>query len=121
MMMSTRGRDVTPSSENSDFTVFRAAGPRKNSTLPYATVPIRPDSGERNVCTAVVLVLVRERASWIQSFTTTSTPRPAASLLAATATALKKLSGPSAESAVDGRMAAVMTTGLDDFTTRFRK
>jgi hypothetical protein len=31
------------------------------------------------------------------------------------------LSGPSAESAVDGRIAAVSTTGFFDFTTRFRK
>ena len=74
-----------------------------------------------NVCTAVVLVLVSEDAPWIQSLTTTSTPRPAASLSAATATALKKLSGPSADSAVEGRIAAVSTTGLRDFTTRLRK
>ena len=84
-------------------------------------MPTRPRSGERNVCTAVVLVLVSEDAPWIQSLTTTSTPRPAASLLAATATALKKLSGPSAESAVEGRIAAVRTTGFFDLTTRFRK
>ena len=31
-----------------------------------------------NVCTAVVLVLVSECAAWIQSFITTSTPRPLA-------------------------------------------
>ena len=47
-----------------------------------------PRSGERNVCTAVVLVLVSEDAPWIQSLTTTITPRPAESLRAATATAL---------------------------------
>ncbi len=74
-----------------------------------------------NVCTAVVLVLVSEDAPWIQSLTTTSTPRPDASLFAATATALKKLSGPSADNAVDGRIAAVNTTGFLDFTTRLRK
>ena len=51
-------------------------------------MPTRPRSGERNVCTAVVLVLVSEDAPWIQSLMTTSTPRPAASLFAATATAL---------------------------------
>ena len=84
-------------------------------------MPTSPRSGDRNVCTAVVLVLVSDEAPWIQSLTTTSTPRPAASLLAATATALKKLSGPSAESAVDGRIAAVSTTGFFDLTTRFRK
>ena len=84
-------------------------------------MPTRPRSGERKVWTAVVLVLVSEDAPWIQSLTTTSTPRPAASLFAATATALKKLSGPSAESAVEGRMAAVRTTGFFDLTTRFRK
>src|SRR4026209_2837735 len=84
-------------------------------------VPMRPRTGERNVCTAVVLVLVSDEAPWIQSLTTTSTPRPAASLFAATATALKKLSGPSAESAVDGRIDAVNTTGFLDLITRFRK
>ena len=46
---------------------------------------------------------------------------PAASLFAATATALKKFSGPSAESAVAGRIAAVRTTGLRVLTTRLRK
>ena len=51
-------------------------------------MPISPRSGDRNVCTAVVLVLVSEDAPWIQSLITTSTPRPAASLFAATATAL---------------------------------
>ena len=74
-----------------------------------------------NVCTAVVLVFVSDEAPWIQSLMTTSTPRPTASWLAATATALKKLSGPSADSAVDGRIDAVSTTGFFDLTTRFRK
>src|SRR6187402_873092 len=77
--------------------------------------------GERNVWTAVVLLLVSEEPPWIQSLTTTRTPRPAASLLAATATALKKLSGPSADSAVEGRIAAVSTTGFLVLTTRLRK
>jgi hypothetical protein len=80
-----------------------------------------PESGDRNVCTAVVLVLVSDDAPWIQSFTTTITPRSREVLLAATATALKKLSGPSAESAVEGRIEAVRTTGFGDLTTRFRK
>src|SRR5688572_11349744 len=120
MMMSTRGRTVFLSTENSEAEVFLPTGPRYHSTSPYATVPIRPETGERNVCTAVVLVLVSEEAPWIQSLTTTSTPRPAASLFAATATALKKLSGPSAERAVDGRIDAVITTGFLDLITRFR-
>ena len=51
-------------------------------------MPTSPDSGDRNVCTAVVLVLVSEDAPWIQSFITTSTPRPSAFGFAATATAL---------------------------------
>src|SRR6476646_5150024 len=101
--------------------VFLPTGPRYHSISPYATVPIKPESGDMNVCTAVVLVLVSDAAPWIQSLITTSTPRPPASLLAATATALKKFSGPSAERAVEGRIAAVRTTGLRDFTTRLRK
>src|SRR5262245_58162810 len=121
MMMSTRGSVVTPSSENSELVVCLPTGPRYHSIVPYATVPMSPRTGERKVWTAVVLVLVSDDAPWIQSLMTTSTPRPAASLLAATATALKKLSGPSAERAVEGRMAAVITTGFFDFTTRFRK
>jgi hypothetical protein len=51
-------------------------------------VPINPRSGDMNVCTAVVLVLVSDDAPWIQSLMTTRTPRPTASWLAATATAL---------------------------------
>src|SRR5262245_22572879 len=121
MTMSTRGSAVTPSSENSDFVVFRPIGPRLNSISPYATVPISPDSGDMNVCTAVVLVFVSDAAPWIQSLMTTSTPRPADSLLAATATALKKFNGPSADSAVAGRIAAVRTTGFADLTTSVRK
>ena len=41
-----------------------------------------------NVWTAVVLVFVSECAAWIQSFITTSTPRPFASGSAATPIAL---------------------------------
>src|SRR4029450_12679198 len=112
MMMSTRGSEVTPCSENSESAVWGPTGPRLNATWPYATVPISPDNGDMNVCTAVVLVLVSDAAPWIQSLITTSTPFPAASLLAATATALKKFNGPSAESAGAGRIAAVGTTGF---------
>jgi len=82
---------------------------------------MRPRRGDRKVWTAVVLALVSDEAPWIQSLTTTSTPRPAASLLAATATALKKFRGPSAERAVEGRMDAVKTTGFFDLITRFKK
>ena len=87
-MMSTRGSAVTLSSEKSESAVFLPTGPRYHSASPYATVPIRPRRGDMNVCTAVVLVFVSDDAPWIQSLTTTSTPRPAASLFAATATAL---------------------------------
>ncbi len=51
-------------------------------------MPTSPRCGERKVCTAVVRVLVSDEAPWIQSLITTSTPRPAASGSAATATAL---------------------------------
>ena len=62
MMMSTRGSAVTPSSESSDVGVFLPIGPRFQSISPYATVPTRPVTGERNVCTAVVLVFVSDDA-----------------------------------------------------------
>ncbi len=42
-------------------------------------------------------------------------------MFAATATALKKFSGPSAESAVAGRIEPVRTIGLAVLATRFRK
>ncbi len=51
-------------------------------------MPTRPRSGDMKVCTAVVLVLVSECAPWIQSFISTSTPRPRALGSTATPTAL---------------------------------
>ena len=50
-----------------------------------------------------------------------STPRPADEGCAATATACSRLAGPSAASAVPGRMAPVSTMGLALFTVRCRK
>jgi hypothetical protein len=38
----------------------------RQKVSPYATVPISPDSGDRNDCTGVVLVLVSDDAPWIQ-------------------------------------------------------
>ena len=73
------------------------------------------------VWTSVVLVLVSEWAAWIQSFITTSTPRPRARGSIATPTALYKLIGPSALTAVDGRIDPTITTGLSVFTVRLRK
>lgn len=48
----------------------------------------------------------------------TSTPCPRAAALPATATAFSRLSGPSDDSAVAGRIAAVITTGFAVFTVR---
>jgi hypothetical protein len=52
------------------------------------------------------------RPAWIASFNVTSTPMPAAAGLAASATALNRFIGPSAESAEAGRIEPVITTGF---------
>jgi hypothetical protein len=80
-----------------------------------------PSSGDLKVSVVTVLVLVTSRAALIWSFITTSTPLPTASALPAVSTALYRLIGPSAEIAVDGRIAPTTTTGLLLLTTRFRK
>ena len=80
-----------------------------------------PSSGVRNASSVEVLTLVTSRAAWIWSFIDTSTPLPTASGLAASSTALYRLIGPSAEIAVDGRIAPTSTTGLRLLTTRLRK
>ena len=51
----------------------------------------------------------------------TSTPLPAASLLAATLTASYRFNAPSADRAVPGRMEPTTTMGLFVRTVRFRK
>ncbi|MNT86046.1 hypothetical protein D3C72_2262910 [compost metagenome] len=68
-----------------------------------------------------MLTLLTSRALWIWSPMATSTPLLAADGSAASSTALYKLIGPSADRAVDGRMAPTSTTGLRLLTTRFRK
>src|SRR6266700_3441999 len=70
---------------------------------------------------AVVLVFVSECAAWIWSFITTRTPLSFAFGSAATATALYRFKGPSALTAVDGRIEPTSTTGLSLFTVKLRK
>ncbi|MOA43207.1 hypothetical protein D3C78_1653380 [compost metagenome] len=65
--------------------------------------------------------LLTSRPEWISSFMVTSTPLPRASLLLATATALYRLSMPSADMAVPGRMEPTTTMGLSVCSTRLRK
>ena len=81
-------------------------------------------SGPHWLLKASVLMLIdllTSRPLWISSFMVTSTPLPHASLLAATFTALYRLSAPSADSAVPGRIEPTTTIGLLVRTTRFRK
>ena len=77
--------------------------------------------GERNVCNRSVEVFVTSRAAWISSFSTTSTPMPRASGLAATRIALTRLMPASVDSALDGRCAPTSTTGTRTFSVRLRK
>src|SRR5436190_24079315 len=77
--------------------------------LPVFTNPTGPRLSERNVSTLVVSVLVTLRARWMESLRTTRTPRPADLGLAATATALYRFAGPSAPTAVAGRIDPVNT------------
>ena len=87
-MMSTRGSCVRPATSNSDFVVWRRSICSNQAILPVCTRPTGPRFGLLNVSTLVVSVLVTLRAAWISSLSTTSTPRPLAPGLAATATAL---------------------------------
>src|SRR4051795_9530114 len=89
--------------------------------LDASTYPSGPPFSETKVSTLVVWVLVTRRAAWIVSFSTTCTPRPRACVDAATDTAAYRFAGPSALTAVDGRMAPTRTTGLSDRTTWLRK
>ena len=57
-MMSTRGMAFTREISNSLRVVCFHAGMLYQSLLPYATVPIKPRTGDKNVWTAVVLVFV---------------------------------------------------------------
>ena len=70
---------------------------------------------------AVVLVLVSECAPCIQSFIMTRTPRPLALGSPATPTALYRFNGPSALTAVEGRIEPTSTTGFALLTIRLRK
>ena len=74
-----------------------------------------------NVSTDEVFVFVTSLAALISSFSTTKTPLPMLSLLAATLTALYKFSGPSALIDVALLIAPTKTTGLSDLTTKFKK
>ena len=65
--------------------------------------------------------LLTSRPLSMLSFMVTSTPLPRASLLPATLTASNRLSAPSADSAVPGRMEATMTIGLSVRTVKVRK
>ncbi|MNJ60974.1 hypothetical protein D3C81_1726220 [compost metagenome] len=81
-------------------------------------------SGPHGLLKASVLmftVLLTSRPDRISSFMVTSTPLPRESLLLATATALYRLSMPSADIAVPGRMEPTTTIGLSVFSTRLRK
>ena len=74
-------------------------------------MPSGPAAGERNAAGDVLCVLRANRAAWISSFMTTSTPSPAASGLTATRSAAARLAGPSAPSWPALRIAPVTTTG----------
>ena len=69
----------------------------------------------------MLIDLVTSRAAKIPSFIRIITPLPFALSEAASATALYKFSGPSAESAEGGRIEATSTMGLSVLTTRLRK
>ena len=69
----------------------------------------------------MVAVLVTSRAAWTSSFSTTSTPIPRASGLAAVRMALTRFMPASDDSALDGRWEPTSTTGIGTFTVRFRK
>ncbi|MNT74425.1 hypothetical protein D3C71_1599340 [compost metagenome] len=65
--------------------------------------------------------LVTSRAAKIESFIKTITPLFLASSEEAKATALYRFNGPSADSAVEGRIEPTSTIGLSVCTTKFRK
>ncbi len=83
--------------------------------------PSTPKSAVRNVCIRKVDVFVTSRAAWISSFSTTSTPMPRASGLAAVRIALTRLSPASLDNALFGRCAPTSTTGMLTFRVRLRK
>src|SRR5262249_56474024 len=118
----TRGR-VLPGAgaDKSLAVVWTQVGVRYQVTLPNKTAPTNPASPELNVSTSVVCLLITSWAESTSSSIDTSTPRPLAVGSAATETALKIFSGPSALIAVEGRIEPVKTTGLSLFTTRLRK
>ncbi len=69
----------------------------------------------------MLIDLATSRPDWISSFMVTSTPLPRDCLSLATATALYRLSMPSADIAVPGRIEPTTTIGLSVFSTRLRK
>ncbi|MNV46681.1 hypothetical protein D3C71_1385220 [compost metagenome] len=100
--------------------VWRLTGARNHQVLPSTTMPRGPQALAKALVRMLVS-LATSRAVWISSDMLTSTPLPADSGLAATVTAPSRLSAPSADSAVPGRMEPTSTMGLSVCTTRFRK
>ncbi len=69
----------------------------------------------------MLTILLASRPERISSFMVISTPLPRADLSPATATALYRLSMPSADIAVPGRIEPTTTIGFSVCSTRVRK
>ena len=115
-VMSTRGSESSERTSNSEAIVCRRSGRRWKCAAPPCMRPSRPNSGESNASGLEVRIFVASRAAWIASFIATSAPMPTAAELAASATALYRFIGPSAESALAGRIAPVSTIGFSERT-----
>ena len=91
----------------------------KVRSAPFSTSASTPASPELKASTRQPCSLRRSAAACTRPASTTSTPRAPGPR--ATVTASTRFCGPSADSAVAGRIAAVSTTGLDADTVRCRK
>ena len=78
-----------------------------------------PKSGVRKVCMRQFEVLVTSRAAWISSFSSTSTPLPRLSGLAAVRTPFTRLMAASVDRPEAGRCEPISTTGTSILSTRF--
>ena len=116
----TSGSASMAAMSNSLVVVCGRVTARYQRGTPSTTNPNGP-CGEANASSRMACTLVTSRALCTSSFITTSTPRPADEGCAATATACSRLAGPSAASAVPGRMAPVSTMGLALCAVRCRK